>query len=59
MGETAKGTKATEVAASPIFMKVLIGDDTPIPPLLSYLINQGGLSLGHSDIVARYDWLTI
>jgi hypothetical protein len=44
-----KGMEARAVAASPIFMEVLTGE----------LPHQPGLSLGHSDGVARYDWLRI
>jgi len=41
-GETAKGTQAGAVSASPVFREILRGDDIPRPLLLlSYLIRLG------------------
>lgn len=46
-----KRTKARVMAAFPIFMEILTGDDAP-----SGLPHQAGLSLGHGNDLAKYDW---
>jgi hypothetical protein len=53
-----KRTKVQGVGCFSIFMEDLTGEDaSPTPHLQIFLLpHQAGLSMGHSDGMARYDW---